>query len=103
MRVEDLAETVGRGAGQSGGQYRPEEAADRIACLPDDIRGHLMWPSNVPDRLVATLGPRSVNYGWYTTWNEPWIAVVTPDFADWTRIVRWHPERAEARPATHQD
>jgi len=80
-----------------------EEAADRIACLPGDIRGHLMWPSNVPDRLVATLGPRSVNYGWYTTWNEPWIAVVTPEFADWTRIVRWHPVRADALPATHQD
>jgi hypothetical protein len=81
----------------------PEEGADRIACLPDDIRGHLMWPSNVPDRLVAALGPRSVNYGWYTTWNEPWIAVVTPDFADWTRAVRWHPERTDSDPATHED
>ncbi|MCA8980130.1 MAG: hypothetical protein H6831_08415 [Planctomycetes bacterium] len=70
----------------------PETEANAIACLPDDLRGHLMWPANVPDRLLAAIGPRSVNYGWYTTWDEPWIAVVEPDFADWVRDVRWHAE-----------
>lgn len=80
-----------------------ESDADAIACIPDELRGHLMWPSNVPDRLLAAIGPRAVNYGWYTTWEEPWIAVVAPDFADWVRVVRWHAEAALPGSATDRD
>lgn len=80
-----------------------ESDADAIACLPDDLRGHLMWPSNAPERLLAAIGPRSVNYGWYTTWEEPWIAVVDPDFADWVRVVRWHAEPALPGSDSRQD
>lgn len=69
----------------------PADAAERIACLPDDVRDHLVWPANRPPGLIATIGPRSVNYAWYTTWEEPWIAVVTPELADRARTVRWHP------------
>lgn len=68
-----------------------EDAAERIACVPDDLRRHLMWPANRPTGLIAALGPRSVNYAWYTTWDEPWVAVVTPELAERVRTVRWHP------------
>ena len=73
----------------------PEAQADAIACTPDELRGHLLWPANAPPGLLATIGPRSVNYRWYTTWNEPWIAVVTPEFADWARTVIWHPQEPD--------
>lgn len=76
----------------------PETDSDAIACLPDDLRGHLLWPANDPDGLITAIGPRTVNYRWYTTWDEPWIAVVTPDFARFVREVRWHAEPAGSPP-----
>lgn len=36
------------------------------------------WQSNRPGLLLATFGPREVNYEWYTSWTSRRILVLTP-------------------------
>ncbi|MCH2107299.1 MAG: hypothetical protein MK291_11735, partial [Planctomycetes bacterium] len=58
--------------------FRPAEVA--LNAFPTDPTGTL--ESNLPGSLVASFGPREVNWEWYTTWREPRIVVIERSFLE---------------------
>ena len=58
--------------------FRPAEVA--VGAFPGDPSGTLK--SNLPGSLVASFGPREVNWEWYTTWREPRIVVIERPFLE---------------------
>ena len=58
--------------------FRPAEVA--VGAFPGDPTGTLK--SNLPGCLVASFGPREVNWEWYTTWREPRIVVIERPFLE---------------------
>ena len=58
--------------------FRPAEIA--IDAFPGDPTGTLR--SNLPGCLVASFGPKEVNWEWYTTWREPRIVVIERPFLE---------------------
>jgi hypothetical protein len=54
--------------------FRPQEIAKDAHLRPADPAGNLK--SNLPGCLLASFGPRGVNWEWYTTWRVPRIVVV---------------------------
>ena len=58
--------------------FRPFEVA--LGAFPGDPTGTLQ--SNLPGCLVASFGPKEVNWEWYTTWREPRIVVIERSFLE---------------------
>ena len=58
--------------------FRPYEIA--LDAFPGDPTGTLQ--SNLPGCLVASFGPKEVNWEWYTTWREPRIVVIERSFLE---------------------
>ena len=58
--------------------FRPSEVA--LGAFPGDPTGTLR--SNLPGSLVASFGPKEVNWEWYTTWREPRIVVIERAFLE---------------------